>query len=202
MNINPMLFMALAGMGAGAGAAGAGASAAGAAPASEAASALGATELAPEAAAAVEGGSGMSSILAKLGGGNEKLGELALANMAVHAGSAIAGDNSAMGRLGGAISKGMQGSMMAQANLMTQAKNQKIIQQILAGMTPPGQAGHDEFKTSSDGTYQIRGQLDTQPPATGTEGINPPAQATSANTILDNSTQVSSLSPWVQKITA
>lgn len=180
--------------------------AAAAAPAAEtagAAGALGATEMAPEAVAAAEGGeaSFMDKLILKLGGGNPKLGQMALANMAVQAGAALAGPDSAVGRVGGAVGKGFQGSMMAESAKSAREKNRKLIDSILMGITAPGTAGHDEFKASSDGTYTVKGQFDQFPSTFGgsEEATTPPLAPTQTSAAPSN-TQVASLSPWADKI--
>lgn len=180
--------------------------AAAAAPAAEtagAAEALGATEMAPEAAAAAEGGeaSFMDKLILKLGGGNPKLGQMALAGMAVQAGAALAGPDSAVGRVGGAVGKGFQGAMMAESAKAAREKNRKLIDSILGGITAPGTAGHDEFKASSDGTYTVRGQFE-QFPSTfgGSEEATTPPLAPTQTSAAPSSTQVASLSPWADKI--
>ena len=180
--------------------------AAAAAPAAEtagAAEALGATEMAPEAVAAAEGGeaSFMDKLILKLGGGNPKLGQMALANMAVQAGAALAGPDSAVGRVGGAVGKGFQGAMMAESAKAAREKNRKLIDSILGGITAPGAAGHDEFKASSDGTYTVKGQFEQFPSTFGgsEEATTPPLAPTQTSAAPSN-TQVASLSPWADKI--
>ena len=194
---------------AGAGVAGTGAAAgtaAAAAPAAEtagAAEALGATEMAPEAVAAAEGGeaSFMDKLILKLGGGNPKLGQMALAGMAVQAGAALAGPDSAVGRVGGAVGKGFQGAMMAESAKAASEKNRKLIDSILMGITAPGTAGHDEFKASSDGTYTVKGQFEQFPSTFGgsEEATTQPLAPTQPSAASSN-TQVASLSPWADKI--
>ena len=180
--------------------------AAAAAPAAEtagAAGALGATEMAPEAVAAAEGGeaSFMDKLILKLGGGNPKLGQMALAGMAVQAGAALAGPDSAVGRVGGAVGKGFQGAMMAESAKASQEKNRKLIDSILMGITAPGTAGHDEFKASSDGTYTVKGQFE-QFPSTfgGSEEATTPPLAPAQTSAAPANTQTASLSPWADKI--
>ena len=180
--------------------------AAAAAPAAEtagAAEALGATEMAPEAVAAAEGGeaSFMDKLILKLGGGNPKLGQMALANMAVQAGAALAGPDSAVGRVGGAVGKGFQGAMMAESAKAAREKNRKLIDSILTGITAPGTAGHDEFRASSDGTYTVKGQFEQFPSTFGgsEEATTPPLAPTQTSAAPSN-TQVASLSPWADKI--
>ena len=180
--------------------------AAAAAPAAEtagAAEALGATEMAPEAVAAAEGGeaSFMDKLILKLGGGNPKLGQMALAGMAVQAGAALAGPDSAVGRVGGAVGKGFQGAMMAESAKASQEKNRKLIDSILMGITAPGTAGHDEFKASSDGTYTVKGQFD-QFPSTfgGSEESTTPPPAPAQTSAAPSNAQTASLSPWADKI--
>ena len=180
--------------------------AAAAAPAAEtagAAGALGATEMAPEAVAAAEGGeaSFMDKLILKLGGGNPKLGQMALANMAVQAGAALAGPDSAVGRVGAVAGKGFQGAMMAESAKSAQDKNRKLIDSILMGITAPGTAGHDEFKASSDGTYTVKGQLE-QFPSTfgGSEAATTPPIAPAQTSAAPANTQTASLSPWADKI--
>ena len=233
MPINPMMLMAIAALaGGGAGAAGtlgaggtsamgaeaaaAGAGVAGteaaagtagtemaAAASSAPAETLGATEMAPEAVAAAEGGEAgfMDKLLLNLGGGNPKLGQLALANMAVQAGAALAGPDSAVGRVGGAFGKSFQGAMMAESAISAREKNRKLIDSILMGITAPGTAGHDEFKTSSDGTYTVKGQFEQFPSTFGgsEEATTPPLAPTQTSAAPSN-TQVASLSPWADKI--
>lgn len=177
--------------------------AAAAAPAAESAGALGATEMAPEAVAAAEGGeaSFMDKLILKLGGGNPKLGQMALAGMAVQAGAALAGPDSAVGRVGGAVGKGFQGAMMAESAKAAQEKNRKLIDSILMGITAPGTAGHDEFKASSDGTYTVKGQFE-QFPSTfgGSEEATTPPLAPAQTSAAPANTQTASLSPWADKI--
>ena len=180
--------------------------AAAAAPAAEtagAAEALGATEMAPEAVAAAEGGeaSFMDKLILKLGGGNPKLGQMALAGMAVQAGAALAGPDSAVGRVGGAVGKGFQGAMMAESAKAAREKNRKLIDSILGGITAPGTAGHDEFKASSDGTYTVKGQLE-QFPSTfgGSEEATTPQLAPAQTSAAPSNAQTASLSPWADKI--
>ena len=227
MAINPMMLLAIGALAAGgvgaagalgaggAGAAGAEAAATGAAgteaaaaaaPAAEtagAAEALGATEMAPEAVAAAEGGeaSFMDKLILKLGGGNPKLGQMALAGMAVQAGAALAGPDSAVGRVGGAVGKGFQGAMMAESANAAREKNRKLIDSILGGITAPGTAGHDEFKASSDGTYTVKGQLE-QFPSTfgGSEESTTPPPAPAQTSAAPSNAQTASLSPWADKI--
>lgn len=180
--------------------------AAAAAPAAEtagAAEALGATEMAPEAVAAAEGGeaSFMDKLILKLGGGNPKLGQMALAGMAVQAGAALAGPDSAVGRVGGAVGKGFQGAMMAESAKAAREKNRKLIDSILGGITAPGTAGHDEFKASSDGTYTVKGQFE-QFPSTfgGSEEATTPPLAPAQTSAAPSNAQIASLSPWADKI--
>ena len=180
--------------------------AAAAAPAAEtagAAEALGATEMAPEAVAAAEGGeaSFMDKLILKLGGGNPKLGQMALAGMAVQAGAALAGPDSAVGRVGGAVGKGFQGAMMAESAKASREKNRKLIDSILGGITAPGTAGHDEFKASSDGTYTVKGQFE-QFPSTfgGSEESTTPPPAPAQTSAAPSNAQTASLSPWADKI--
>ena len=226
MAINPMMMLAIGALAAGgvgaagvlgaggAGAAGAEAAATGAAaetaaaaaPAAEtagAAEALGATEMAPEAVAAAEGGeaSFMDKLILKLGGGNPKLGQMALASMAVQAGAALAGPDSAVGRVGGAVGKGFQGAMMAESAKVAREKNRKLIDSILGGITAPGTAGHDEFKASSDGTYTVKGQLE-QFPSTfgGSEESTTPPPAPAQTSAAPSNAQTASLYPWADKI--
>ena len=226
MAINPMMLLAIGalasgGVGAagalgagGAGVAGAEAAATGAAaetaaaaaPAAEtagAAEALGATEMAPEAVAAAEGGeaSFMDKLILKLGGGNPKLGQMALAGMAVQAGAALAGPDSAVGRVGGAVGKGFQGAMIAESAKAAREKNRKLIDSILGGITAPGTAGHDEFKASSDGTYTVKGQFE-QFPSTfgGSEESTTPPPAPAQTSAAPSNAQTASLSPWADKI--
>ena len=195
---------------AGAGVAGTEAAAAGAAGTEMAAAAssapaetLGATEMAPEAVAAAEGGEAgfMDKLLLNLGGGNPKLGQMALANMAVQAGAALAGPDSAIGRVGGAFGKGFQGAMMAESAKSAREKNRKLIDSILMGITAPGTAGHNEFKASSDGTYTVKGQFEQFPSTFGgsEEATTPPLAPTQTSAAPSN-TQVASLSPWADKI--
>ena len=230
MAINPMMLLAIGALAAGgvgaAGALGAGGAAgteaaaagavgaetaaaetaAAAAPAAEtagAAEALGATEMAPEAVAAAEGGEAgfMDKLILKLGGGNPKLGQMALAGMAVQAGAALAGPDSAVGRVGGAVGKGFQGAMMAESAKVAREKNRKLIDSILGSITAPGTAGHDEFKASSDGTYTVKGQFEQFPSKFGgsEEETTPPIAPTQTSAAPSN-TQVASLSPWADKI--
>ena len=174
-----------------------------AAASSAPAATLGATELAPEAVAAAEGGEAgfMDKLLLNLGGGNPKLGQMALANMAVQAGAALAGPDSAVGRVGGAVGKGFQGAMMAESAKAAREKNRKLIDSILTGITAPGTAGHDEFKASSDGTYTVKGQFEQFPSTFGgsEEATTPPLAPTQTSAAPSN-TQVASLSPWADKI--
>ena len=174
-----------------------------AAASSAPAATLGATELAPEAVAAAEGGEAgfMDKLLLNLGGGNPKLGQMALANMAVQAGAALAGPDSAVGRVGGAVGKGFQGAMMAESAKAAREKNRKLIDSILMGITAPGIAGHDEFKASSDGTYTVKGQFEQFPSTFGgsEEATTPPLAPTQTSAAPSN-TQVASLSPWANKI--
>ena len=228
MAINPMMLLAIGALAAGGvgaagalgaggagaagaeaaatGAAGAEAAAAAAAPAAEtagAAEALGATEMAPEAVAAAEGGeaSFMDKLILKLGGGNPKLGQMALAGMAVQAGAALAGPDSAVGRVGGAVGKGFQGAMMAESAKAAREKNRKLIDSILGGITASGTAGHDEFKASSDGTYTVKGQFE-QFPSTfgGSEESTTPPPAPAQTSAAPSNAQTASLSPWADKI--
>ena len=233
MAINPMMLLAIGALAAGgvgaagalgaggAGAAGAEAAAAGAgvagaeaaagtagtemaaAASSAPAETLGATEMAPEAVAAAEGGEAgfMDKLLLNLGGGNPKLGQMALANMAVQAGAALAGPDSAVGRVGGVFGKGFQGAMMAESTKSAREKNRKLIDSILMGITAPGTAGHNEFKASSDGTYTVKGQFEQFPSTFGgsEEATTPPLAPTQTSAAPSN-TQVASLSPWADKI--
>ena len=159
--------------------------------------------MAPEAVAAAEGGeaSFMDKLILKLGGGNPKLGQMALAGMAVQAGAALAGPDSAVGRVGGAVGKGFQGAMMAESAKAAREKNRKLIDSILGGITAPGTAGHDEFKASSDGTYTVKGQFEQFPSTFGgsEEATTPPLAPTQTSAASSN-TQVASLSPWADKI--
>ena len=159
--------------------------------------------MAPEAVAAAEGGeaSFMDKLILKLGGGNPKLGQMALAGMAVQAGAALAGPDSAVGRVGGAVGKGFQGAMMAESAKASQEKNRKLIDSILMGITAPGTAGHDEFKASSDGTYTVKGQFD-QFPSTfgGSEESTTPPPAPAQTSAAPSNAQTASLSPWADKI--
>ena len=229
MAINPMMLLAIGALAAGgvgaagalgavgAGAAGAEAATAGtvgaeavaaetaaaAAPVTESAGALGATEMAPEAVAAVEGGEAgfMDNLILKLGGGNPKLGQMALANMAVQIGSALAGPDSAVGRAGSVMGKGFQGAMMAESSRAGQEKNRRLIDSILSGITAPGVAGHDEFKASSDGTYTVKGQFEQFPSSFGgDEAATTPPLVPAQTSAAPANTQTASLSPWADKI--
>ena len=188
---------------AGAEAATAGAVGAETAAAAPAAEALGATEMAPEAVAAAEGGeaSFMDKLILKLGGGNPKLGQMALSGLAVQAGAALAGPDSAIGRVGAVAGKGFQGAMMAESAKASQEKNRKLIDSILMGITAPGTAGHDEFKASSDGTYTVKGQFDQFPSSFGgDEAATAPLLAPTQTSAAPANTQTASLSPWADKI--
>lgn len=177
--------------------------AAAAAPAAEtagAAGALGATEMAPEAVAAAEGGeaSFMDKLILKLGGGNPKLGQMALAGMAVQAGAALAGPDSAVGRVGGAVGKGFQGAMMAESAKAAQDKKNELFKSILQGMTPQGQPGHDEVKLMSDGTYSIKGMYGQNQVEDLSATNTPAAPPTSA--LPEGSKEVSEMSPWAKQV--
>ena len=171
------------------------------AAASEAAGALGATEMAPEAVAAAEGGQAgfMDQLLTKLGGGNPKLGSLALAGLMTQTGAAIAGPDSAVGRAGSVVGKGFQGAAMAESAKMAQDKKNELFKSILQGMTPQGQPGHDEVKLMSDGTYNIKGQYGS-PQVDDLSATNAPTTAPSATPMPEGSKQVSELNPWAQQV--
>lgn len=168
--------------------------------AGEAAGALGATEMAPEALAAAEGGqaSYMDQLLTKLGGGNPKLGSLALAGLATQMGAAIAGPDSAVGRAGTVAGKGFQGAAMAESAKAAQDKKNELFKSILQGMTPQGQPGHDEVKLMSDGTYSIKGMYG-QNQVEDLSATNTPA-APPTSTLPEGSKEVSEMSPWAKQV--
>ena len=168
--------------------------------AGEAAGALGATEMAPEALAAAEGGqaSYMDQLLTKLGGGNPKLGSLALAGLVTQMGAAIAGPDSAVGKAGSVVGKGFQGAAMAESAKAAQDKKNELFKSILQGMTPQGQPGHDEVKLMSDGTYSIKGMYG-QPQAEDLSATNTPA-APPTSALPEGSKEVSEMSPWAKQV--